>query len=63
MDKLTITIEELAAALGKKTSTIYQDLHRRPESVPPPLRIPGTRKLLWLRSDVEQWLRQFTEAR
>lgn len=63
MEKLTLTLDELAETLGKAPNTIYQDLHRKPDRVPPPLRVPGTRKLLWLRSDVEAWLRQFTQMR
>lgn len=59
MDKLrTITVEELAEVIGRKASTIRADIHRRPSTLPPRLRIPGSTRLLWLESDVRSWLEQ-----
>jgi len=54
----TIGIEELSVILRKAESTIKVDLRRRPEHIPPPIRIPGSRKPLWFESDVEDWLKK-----
>lgn len=56
MPDLTMTLEELAATLGKTVSTIRTQLVRVPAMLPPPVRIPGTRRLLWRRRDVEAFL-------
>jgi predicted DNA-binding transcriptional regulator AlpA len=53
-----IGIEELSVILRKDESTIKVDLRRRPECIPPPVRIPGSSKLLWFESDVEDWLKK-----
>lgn len=48
--------ETIAEILGKSTETIVRDHARRPQSLPPSLRIPGSRLLRWRREDVEAWL-------
>lgn len=48
--------EYLAPLLRRTVSTIKIDVSRRPESLPPRLKIPGSGKLLWLESDVLTWL-------
>jgi predicted DNA-binding transcriptional regulator AlpA len=53
----TLTPEDLSPLLGRAVSTIKTDARRKPESLPPRLRIPGSKKLLWLESDVVEWLR------
>ena len=52
----TMGIEELAILLHKIPQTIRKDLGRRPESLPPRLIIPGSRRLVWLKQDVRTWL-------
>jgi predicted DNA-binding transcriptional regulator AlpA len=52
----TLTAAELAAILHRKESTIKVDATRRPHTLPPRLKIPGTKRLLWLESDVSAWL-------
>jgi len=54
----TIGVEELSVILRKAESTIKVDLRRRPERIPPPIRIPGSSKLLWFESDVKDWLKK-----
>jgi hypothetical protein len=54
----TMTIDELAPLLKRDVETLRRDLSRRPESLPPRLLIPGTRRLVWLEQDVKEWLRR-----
>lgn len=51
-----LDIDDLAKLLRKTKRTVEVDVTRRPESLPPRFRIPGTRKVLWLESDVYRWL-------
>ena len=48
--------EYLADLLHKTVATIRADAQRRPQSLPPRMRIPESRKLLWLEEDVLKWL-------
>lgn len=48
--------EYLADLLHKTVATIRADAQRRPQSLPPRMRIPDSRKLLWLEEDVLKWL-------
>jgi len=48
------TIDEVAQLLHKKKSTIYKDLTRRPESLPPRHFLPFNRKVLF--KDVFEWM-------
>ena len=52
----TLGPEDLAPLLRRTVNTIKTDARRRPESLPPHLEIPGSRKLMWLESDVIEWL-------
>jgi hypothetical protein len=52
----TLGPEDLAPLLRRTVNTIKTDARRRPESLPPRLEIPGSRKLMWLESDVIEWL-------
>jgi len=51
-----LTLEDLAAILGRSPETIRRDLRRNPDAVPPRLQLPGTRLLRWRAADVEAWL-------
>ena len=42
------TIQQLAEFIHKKPASIYSDTLRRPNSLPPILRIPGSKKLLFV---------------
>jgi hypothetical protein len=57
-DVTVIGIPELAAMIRRAPTTIKTDLSRKPESLPPRLRMPGHSKPLWLKSDVIAWLHQ-----
>jgi predicted DNA-binding protein (UPF0251 family)/predicted DNA-binding transcriptional regulator AlpA len=48
--------EYLATLLHKTVATIRADISRRPQSMPPRVMIPDSRKLLWLESEVLSWL-------
>lgn len=52
----TLGPEDLAQLLRRTPDTIRADAARKPESLPPRLRIPGSSRLLWLESDVVQWI-------
>jgi predicted DNA-binding transcriptional regulator AlpA len=55
-DTKTLGPRELAVILKKGVDTIKTDSRRRPETLPPRLKIPGSNRLLWLESDVVAWL-------
>jgi hypothetical protein len=48
--------EYLVPLIHRAVATIKADVHRRPESLPPRLLIPGSAKMLWLDTDVHKWL-------
>lgn len=52
-------IEELASFLKKSKASIYSDLKRNPEVVPPPIRLPGTNRLRWDPRFVREWARKY----
>jgi hypothetical protein len=52
----TIGPEELGRLIGRTRKSIKVDCHRRPQTLPPRFRIPGTRKLLWRVKDVRDWM-------
>jgi len=54
--------EFLVPLLHKNVSTIKVDARRKPQSLPPRLAIPGSAKLLWLESDVMEWLQSCRTA-
>lgn len=49
-----LTVTQLSALIHKAESSIYSDLIRNPKSLPPLLRINGSRRVLF--RDVDQWL-------
>lgn len=57
--EVVFTLDELATFLRKSTKTIRSDLLRRPHTLPPRVRIPGTKKVLF--RDPPAWLSQFVE--
>jgi len=48
------TVRQLAEFLKKKPSTIYSDITRRPESLPPVFRAPGSSRPLFV--NPQQWV-------
>lgn len=59
----TMGIEELAALLHRSVSTVATEVTKAPHKLPPRLRLPGSRRVLWLISDVEEWLRDHRDDR
>lgn len=57
----TIGVEELASLIRRAVPSIKSDLIRKPESLPPRVKMPGSKKLLWLKTDVIEWLHQCRE--
>jgi hypothetical protein len=55
--------EYLVPLIHRTVATIKVDARRRPESLPPRLKIPGSSKLLWLESDVMEWLQSCRTAK
>lgn len=51
------TLQQLASFLKKKPASIYSDTRRRPDCLPPILRIPGSSKLLFV--NPRQWAASF----
>jgi predicted DNA-binding transcriptional regulator AlpA len=58
----SLTPEELAPIIGRKASSIRVDVSKRPETLPPRLRIPGSRAIRFLEADVLAWLEGLREA-
>lgn len=46
----------LVPLVHRTVATIKVDARRRPETLPPRLVIPGSAKLLWLESDIMEWI-------
>jgi predicted DNA-binding transcriptional regulator AlpA len=53
----TITIKQLAVILNRSPATIATEASKTPEKLPPRLILPGSRRVLWLKEDVEAWLK------
>ena len=51
-----LTVEQLSKYIHKSVASIRCDATRKPHSLPPICRLPGTKRLLWRVEDVECWL-------
>lgn len=60
-DLQTIDASELGKIIGRATATIRKDCTRRPDTLPPRVVIPGSRKLLWRVDDVRAWLQALAD--
>lgn len=49
-----MTVEELAKLIHKTPLSIYTDLARNPHRLPPVVRLPGSRRVLF--QDVLEWI-------
>jgi hypothetical protein len=58
-----LSIDDLARILHKSPASIRSDICRNLESLPPVCRLPGTKRLLWRRSDVSEWIAKFVQLR
>lgn len=52
----TLGIKEMAEILKKSRYSIATDVTKSPHKLPPRLMLPGNRRVLWLKSDVEKWI-------
>jgi predicted DNA-binding transcriptional regulator AlpA len=59
MEHQTLGIKELAELLHRAPSTIASEVTKAPHKLPPRLKLPGSRKVLWLAKDVQEWLNEF----
>lgn len=55
--------EYLVPLTHRTLATIKVDARSRPETLPPRLKIPGSAKLLWLETDVLDWLQSCRTAK
>ena len=56
MESDLLDVEQLGQLLHKSPASIRTDQTRNPRALPPRCRLPGHRRLLWRRVDVEAWL-------
>ncbi len=57
-----IGIDELAKMIDRKRNTIRVDVTRRPDTLPPKVKLPGSRRVLFKKDDVKKWIDSFTEG-
>lgn len=57
-----LTVEQLSKYIQKSVASIRCDATRKPYSLPPICRLPGTKRLLWRMEDVESWLAEHVDA-
>ncbi len=53
----TLTLRDLAVILRIDPRTLQNRIYKDPKSVPPWVKLPGQSRLIWLREDVENWLK------
>ena len=53
-----LTISDIAKLLRRAPTTVATEVSRAPHKLPPRLCLPGSRKILWLKSDVEAWINE-----
>jgi len=53
--------DELADMLGMAASTLKRDAHRKPEKLPPRVKMPGTNRMAWKLATVQAWIAQLEE--
>lgn len=58
----TIGTARLGELMGLSPFTVHSALSRRPERFPPPIRVPGSNKLLWDEDEVIAWLKQYQQS-
>lgn len=55
----TLTIEDLATLLNRSPATIATEVTKFPNKLPPRIKLPGSRRVLWLKEDVEEWINAY----
>lgn len=61
MDAL-LTVEDLALILKKSVHTVRDAASKRPHTLPPICRLPGTKRLYWKAAVVDCWINSFGEC-
>jgi len=57
-----LTLSQLCPLLHRKPATVYSDIASgRFDRLPPILRLPGQRKLLWRKQDVLDWIERHVQ--
>ena len=62
MESELLDVEQLGQLLHKSLHSIRTDRVRNPQALPPTCRLPGHRRLLWRRVDVDAWLAEHVIA-
>lgn len=57
----TLGTADIAQLLHKSEKTVKRDVTTAPWRLPPRVRIPNSRRVMWLRSTVEAWLQKHQE--
>lgn len=53
-----LTVDDLSAALRRPVATIRTQMSRCPTLLPPAVRLPGAKRVMWRRDDVTAWIAQ-----
>lgn len=61
-DDQTLDLEQVAHKLRRKPSTLRYDICRHPERAPKFFKLPKSRKPLWLKSTVDEFIRRQAAA-
>lgn len=56
-----LTVEILAKLIHKSSASVRSDASRNPRALPPICRLPGNKRLLWRRQDVQRWIAEFVD--
>lgn len=59
---LTLDINQLSSEIHLAVKTIRTTLVRNPTALPPRLLIPGSKRLIWLRTDIVEWYGKQTRS-
>lgn len=54
----TLGIDDLAKLLHRSRATVASEVTKAPHKLPPRLKLPESRRVLWLAEDVKDWLRE-----
>ena len=58
-----LTLSQLCPAIHRKPATVYADIAaKRFDRLPPIVRLPGQRKLLWRKQDVLDWIDRHVQS-
>lgn len=58
-EPLTMGIKDLAKILHRSPATVASEVTKAPHKLPPRLRLPGSKRVLWMAEDVKEWLREY----